>query len=404
MADADPAHKALERAEQRAMRIEDKAQIDLANTAPQSREGLLALLSYVEDFCVGAQAMPGDERNWHSGTIFLHDIEDRKSLDRFKNEPLELPFLFWIIRSARQTIAGHAAEMAPSSSVQSSAPNSNSAERKLIEIEAKLRKCLSQAKVAGDVHTEAEKVELARKRKNPEPPKSNKKAHGAWARRRAVAERELSKKEKPFVELLDQAMSLCVKASKIRTVTVEGLKGKARIVALDDGNDDVLGSIADDLLRLGEAHTKRKGVDPIFAAIDKHRRLVAAQEDAIRRHSKLEKDLPGKMRQTHVAGGSIVETDDPKWIASEQEVYDGWDAVYAAAIAMVDVRPTTLAGTASVLRYVAATMEGEDMGVWLPTNLFDDDDPKVDKEFGMPFGYFVHRNAAEAIEQITAAA
>src|SRR5437762_823191 len=62
--------------------------------------------------------------------------------------------------------------------------------------------------------------------------------------------------------------------------------------------------------------------DPILAAIEKHRAAYAAHGDAVRRNFALEEELPKDRRQSDITvwETKIVETDDPRWIASQKEV------------------------------------------------------------------------------------
>jgi hypothetical protein len=62
------------------------------------------------------------------------------------------------------------------------------------------------------------------------------------------------------------------------------------------------------------------GPDPILAAIEKHRSATAAYGDAVSRNFSLEEELPQDRRKSDVTHceSKIVETDDPRWIASEK--------------------------------------------------------------------------------------
>lgn len=145
--------------------------------------------------------------------------------------------------------------------------------------------------------------------------------------------------------------------------------------------------------------------DLIFAAIEQHRRLFAAQLDAIHRHSELEETLPREVMRSRITAYDdlIVETDDPRWIAAEREVSDGWDAVNGAGCELTNVQPTTPAGLVALLRY-AGEIEADEGRAGVPDALLNDDDANVNAERGAPFAYFILQNAARAIEQITAAA
>jgi hypothetical protein len=62
--------------------------------------------------------------------------------------------------------------------------------------------------------------------------------------------------------------------------------------------------------------------DPIFAAIEAHKAAKAAFFAIVSAHSDLETLLPSDKRRSNIDahGETIVETDDPRWIASERDV------------------------------------------------------------------------------------
>lgn len=112
--------------------------------------------------------------------------------------------------------------------------------------------------------------------------------------------------------------------------------------------------------------------DPILAAIEKHRAIYAAHEDAVRRNFALEEELPEDRRQSRYGYGSgkeIVETDDPRWIASQKEVDELSTAEIDAAAEIVDIKPTTLAGALALLKYTMQHEERNDE--W--SAMFNDD-------------------------------
>jgi hypothetical protein len=99
-------------------------------------------------------------------------------------------------------------------------------------------------------------------------------------------------------------------------------------------------------------------------------------------------------------GEKIVETDDPRWIASIKETERLSVAETKAAIALINVELTTLAGAAALTRYVA---DQEGLGnEWL-SGLVDPEDERT-KKCGRPWEYFLHRNLAKVLEQAASAA
>jgi hypothetical protein len=118
----------------------------------------------------------------------------------------------------------------------------------------------------------------------------------------------------------------------------------------------------------------------------------------------LEDELPEEKRQSfvHVGQEKIVETDDPRWIASERAVLEGWDAVDQASFDLINVEPTTMAGIMALLRYAA---EFAGRGSTFPNAALDEDDPGiVHKKNGAPFSYFIYKNVADALEDMAAVA
>jgi hypothetical protein len=65
-----------------------------------------------------------------------------------------------------------------------------------------------------------------------------------------------------------------------------------------------------------------------------------------------------------------VATDDPRWIDCQRAVVLAWKVQDEAAVALLNVRPTTLAGVTALLRY--AVEANVDDQVW-PAELLTDD-------------------------------
>lgn len=108
----------------------------------------------------------------------------------------------------------------------------------------------------------------------------------------------------------------------------------------------------------GLAHIKPVDIaDPVYAAIDLHRMAFARLTAVLKESSRLEEELPAERRQSgydHEEGGLVfVDSDDPRWIASEQAVEDFSNAERRAAAAFLQTEPSTLAGILAALAYVA---------------------------------------------------
>jgi hypothetical protein len=133
--------------------------------------------------------------------------------------------------------------------------------------------------------------------------------------------------------------------------------------------------------------------DPIFAAIEAHKATCADIRSIHDTHALLERELPREKRQSHVDAWeeSIIFDDDPRWIECERAVMRCWMAQDEAAVALIDIRPTTLAGVMELLRYaVEANVDG--MG-W-PLELLADDDKTT-----RSWQHFLIESVAKALPQ-----
>jgi hypothetical protein len=99
----------------------------------------------------------------------------------------------------------------------------------------------------------------------------------------------------------------------------------------------------------------------IFAAIEAHRAAWARLIAALDAQCALERELPAELRQSHISTceREIVDTDDPRWIASEEETNIAWEAVDAAAWRILDHEPATLGAVMMLLTYVVAHVQDE---------------------------------------------
>jgi hypothetical protein len=103
----------------------------------------------------------------------------------------------------------------------------------------------------------------------------------------------------------------------------------------------------------------------------------------------LEAELPKELRKSSIDIWEevIVETDDPRWIESERNVHALFEADEAAALELINVVPTTLAGAADLMRYVAAI---EERGHSWPDGLQEDDENPA--KIGKAWEVYLHRN------------
>lgn len=107
--------------------------------------------------------------------------------------------------------------------------------------------------------------------------------------------------------------------------------------------------------------------DPIFGAIDAHKRAYAAFSDALSEIDELEKTIQRDKRKTQLSfSDEIIETDDPRWITWEKQLRALRDAEGDAECSLVSIVPTTLQGILALLQYAA---EHEKKGLAWPTGL-----------------------------------
>jgi hypothetical protein len=98
-------------------------------------------------------------------------------------------------------------------------------------------------------------------------------------------------------------------------------------------------------------------VDPAIVAVERARACFAAFSTVVSRQSRLEQALPKNLRASDNWAGemTIVETDDPAWIAVLREIRAISDALDIALLDLLETQnhPTTLPGVAAVLRFCA---------------------------------------------------
>jgi hypothetical protein len=137
--------------------------------------------------------------------------------------------------------------------------------------------------------------------------------------------------------------------------------------------------------------------DPIFKLIEAHKAAVAARDFALSVHTKLENELPRDKRRSSIYVGeeNIFDDDDPRWIDAERGISRAWDAETDAAVVIVNVRPTTMAGVIALLQYAN---EADIDGMEWPTDLLSDDG-----ETTRSWHYFLIETLAETLPTLAAA-
>ena len=138
--------------------------------------------------------------------------------------------------------------------------------------------------------------------------------------------------------------------------------------------------------------------DPIFPAIEAHRKAALGFKLAIDANCVLDCELPRDKRRSSVTPWEekIVETDDPRWIKSERAIRETSDAESDAACALINVMPTTLAGVIALLQYaVSADPDGQ---AW-PDDLLADESAKLSR----PWHHFLIANLAQILPGMVSA-
>jgi hypothetical protein len=139
------------------------------------------------------------------------------------------------------------------------------------------------------------------------------------------------------------------------------------------------------------AQTSDAEADPIFAAIEAHRRAIATHSEAVGTEGALEESLPDDQQRSvlTVWREEIVETDDPRWIAAVRARWATSNSMDDLAIDLLNTEPTTVAGIEALLRYFADQEEG-----FFPYEVSHDDGSEG------AFGSYLVRHAANALRKL----
>src|SRR5262245_15984350 len=156
-------------------------------------------------------------------------------------------------------------------------------------------------------------------------------------------------------------------------------------------------SSTDAVASVGGTAANNRGFDPIFAAIEAHRRAEVEFSAAVGRLSDLENELPKERRRSEVNMGvlAIVSEDDPRWIELQRTVMATSKITDEAATELLNTLPTTLAGVVAVLRYA---YDFARRGLEFPGGYDDGDLSQC--PWGVEWSVYFHRNLAQAIETI----
>jgi hypothetical protein len=139
-------------------------------------------------------------------------------------------------------------------------------------------------------------------------------------------------------------------------------------------------------------------VDPIFAAIEAHQEAAAAYSRCLVHRGELEEVLPADKRRSFARRDGIAKTDDPRFIEASEAVSGARDKMLDLAVALIDT-PTTVAGVASLLKYVSETHV--DDNDWMFPEYVSGGDDDEEGDLGEAYQLAVMRGASEAIQRMT---
>ena len=104
---SDPGAEATGAALDAADEVYQEATWKLSEVVPTTMAGVVALLRYLEEFQEQAIELPEDPRGWHSGdhdALLTETYEHPNLVDKFNGEPLELPFVYWVMLNVRTAL------------------------------------------------------------------------------------------------------------------------------------------------------------------------------------------------------------------------------------------------------------------------------------------------------------
>jgi hypothetical protein len=105
-------------------------------------------------------------------------------------------------------------------------------------------------------------------------------------------------------------------------------------------------------LPVASAQSSGVEADPIFAAIEAHRRAVATHDETVGVESALEVGLPADQTRSRIRAWeeTIVEGDDPRWVAAVRTRWNASELMDDAGIGLLNTEPATVAGVEALLR------------------------------------------------------
>jgi hypothetical protein len=141
------------------------------------------------------------------------------------------------------------------------------------------------------------------------------------------------------------------------------------------------------------------GRDPIFAAIETHRRSDAEWIERVKFENDVAEEIPAERR--YLSSDESTEGRDARHVAAVKATLAANDRMDDTACALSGVEPTSIAGVTALLTYFAE-IDSKDggHGSSFPDKLLDDDDPGGNKSWGAPYSYFIVRNAARSLSKL----
>jgi hypothetical protein len=139
---------------------------------------------------------------------------------------------------------------------------------------------------------------------------------------------------------------------------------------------------------IGSRMSATSQADPIFDLIEAHRQANAAMDANYREQLRLEEELPQELTRSRFTASetTIVETDDPRWIANQRNVRLACEADTATADALIDAPPATIEGAIALLQYVA----GIQCEYVFPDGQYEDDEGNSGS-----WSFYLHKNLAK---------
>jgi hypothetical protein len=132
--------------------------------------------------------------------------------------------------------------------------------------------------------------------------------------------------------------------------------------------------------------------DPIFAAIEAHRRAAQKSEEAVGRQYALETKLVSELKGD--PDRFTIAHNDPAYIEAEQTVSTASDEMFDRSLDLLDANPTSVAGAAALLRYVSSEDLGDD---WRFPD-FEVEDDGDDEQKKTDFRTAVMRHVSAALD------